>query len=529
MRERWRRPALPVAAALLCLCATPAAAQDVGESHGGAVADASTAAGMLRLLPGSVPDSSVLPGLAAEVGQVSAFEAGYGISSSQIDTHSPLAYERAIAQATPYGTTQSTGARAAPGALVQTAVPDNPKPATEELRRPPSATDALAGTGPMTGSVHARWGDDTGPCVGVVSDARTETANFTMGNAVPTVPDLGFGELALDGRASPPKWFRPSGGLGMLGGLLSGASQDDEGRSLVSVPSGISTESKVELVDLPRSKRKAVRSTSTARAKTITLFPGSALAMTATLTRRPALTVTATGSDKSSKVEHTTPEITVKRSGKTLFKLSAKNPAQDIPIGIPRAGLRQRTGKTKLASLPIIGGAAETTSGRVVRLGEKSRREVTDLFVLRVRAGGLNTTSGATNTPFAGTRLGASARLLDVQLLPTEAFAKALAGHREQASQRYEVPSTLLQFAIGEQVAHALVPKGGAQCGSAAGSGRPAAGTPGSMQGASSAATIGVPMLWIGALALLAGVVVLVVLPRPGTASTVRPSPRPRE
>lgn len=528
MRERWRWPALPVAAALLCLCATPAAAQDVAESHGGAVADASTAVGMLRLLPGSVPNSSTLPELAADVGQVSAFEAGYGISSAQIDTHSPLAYERAIAQATPYGTTQSTSAPAAPGALVQTAVPDNPKPATEALRRPPSATDALVSAGPMTGSVHARWGDDTGPCVGVVSDARTETEGFTMGNAVPTVPDLDFGELALRGKASPPKWFRPSGGLGTLGGLLSGAGQADEERSLVRVPGGVSTESKVELVDLPRSKRKAVRSTSTARAKTISLFPGSALAMTATLTRQPALTVTATGSE-TSKVEHTTPEITVKRSGKTLFRLSAKKPAQDIPIGIPRAGMRQGTGKAKLAPLPIIGGAAEATSGRVVRLGEKSRREVTDLFVLRVRVGGLNTTSDGTNTPFAGTRLGASARLLDIQLLPTEAFAEALAGHREQASQHYEVPSTLLQFAIGEQVAHALVPKGGAQCGSPAGSGGPPAGTPGSMQAASSAATIGVPMLWIGALALLAGVVLLVVVPRRGAARTVRPSPRPRE
>jgi hypothetical protein len=100
------------------------------------------------------------------------------------------------------------------------------------------------------------------------------------------------------------------------------------------------------------------------------------------------LTVTATGGE-TSKVEHTTPEISVKRSGKTLFKLSAKKPTQDIPIGIPRAGLRERAGKAKLAPLPIIGGAAETTTGRVVRLGEKSRREVTDLFILRVGVGGL--------------------------------------------------------------------------------------------------------------------------------------------
>ncbi|MQA61953.1 MAG: hypothetical protein GEU86_10730 [Actinophytocola sp.] len=524
MRERWCRPALPVAAALLCLTAAPAAAQNVGESHGGAVADASTAVGMLRLLPGSVPGSSVLPALAAEVGEASAFEAGYGISSAQIDTHSPLAYERVIAQATPYGTAQSTSAPAAPDALVQTAVPDNPKASTEALRWPPSATDALVSAGPLTGKVHARWGDDTGPCVGVVSDARTDTEDFTMGNAVPTVPDLDFGDLALPGKASPPSWFRPGGGLGTLGGLLSTAEADD-GRSLVRVPGGISTESKVELVDLPRSERKAVRSTSTARAKTITLFPGSALAMTATLTRRPALTVTATGSE-ASKVDHTTPEITVKRSGKTLFKLSARKPNQDIPIGIPQAGLRERAGKAKLAPLPIIGGAAETTTGRVVRLGEKSRREVTDLFILRVGVGGLNTTSDETNTPFAGTRLGASARLLDVQLLPTEALAKALAGHREEAS-RYEVPSTLLQFSIGEQVAHALVPEGGARCGSAAGSSAPSAGTPASMNAGSSAATIGVPMLWIGAVALLAGVVLLVVVPRRGKAA--RPSPRPRE
>lgn len=525
MRERWRQPALPVAAALLCLSAAPAAAQDVGESHGGAVADASTAVGVLRLLPGSVPQSSVLPGLAAEVGEASAFEAGYGISSAQIDTHSPLAYERAIAQATPYGTAQATSAPAAPDALVQTAVPDNPRATTEALRWPPSATDALVSAGPLTGKVHARWGDDTGPCVGVVSDARTDTEGFTMGNAVPTVPDLGFGDLALPGKASASKWFRPGGGLGTLGGLLSGAKADDNGRSLVSVPGGISTESKVELVDLPRSERKAVRSTSTARTKTITLFPGSALAMTATLTRRPALTVTATGSE-ASKVEHTAPEITVKRSGKTLFKLSAKKPTQDIPIGIPRAGLRERAGKAKLAPQPIIGGAAETTTGRVVRLGEKSRREVIDLFILRVGVGGLNTTSDETNTPFAGTRLGASARLLDVQLLPTEALAKALADHREQAS-RYEVPSTLLQFSIGEQVAHALVPEGGARCGSAAGSGAAPAGTPASMQSGSSAATIGVPMLWIGAFALLTGVVLLVVVPRRG--KTARPSPHPRE
>lgn len=525
-----RTAALLLAAALLGASGAPAAAQDASPT-GDAIGDAGTAIVMLRLLPGSVPETSALPELADLVAERSAYEAGYGMSNAQLNSVASLPYERSIAQATPHGSALTNTAPTAADGLIQTAVPDNPKQASGELEPPDSPANALVRAGTQRGSVHARWSDTKGACIGTVVESATEIDSLALGYAIPTLPDLAMDRLRMPGGVKLEKSLAPRGGLGTLGGMLSGELRPVDGDgSLVTLPNGMSTKSYVELIDDPDGERKLIRSTSTAEAARISLFQGDPLGMTASVKRQPKLAVTSTGTAKTSEVEHRVPVVTVRRGGKTLFTLDAEHPSKDIPIGVPKAGFAKHPGMAKLKRRPFVGGVAENTKGRVVRLSRDARRDVVDLFVLRLRVGGLNTRSTELTTPFLGSQLGASARLLDVQLLPTDALAEALDTKGNGAKGKgvpkelpFAMPSTLAQYALGEQVARAAAPEGGATCGGPSASAAGRSSTPAGIQGSSTAPYV-VPLLWAGALALLGGAVLLVRAPRPAR----KPSPRPR-
>jgi hypothetical protein len=104
--------------------------------------------------------------------------------------------------------------------------------------------------------------------------------------------------------------------------------------------------------------------------------------------------------------------------------------------------------------------------------------------------------------PFKGHQLRASARMLDLQVLPTQALG--LPG----------LPSALAQVSLGEQVARAAAPEGGVVCGTS--TAPPAKEPPAKQEGpklAYTSAYQAVPMFWTGAAMLLAGVVVVAALP----------------
>jgi acyl-CoA synthetase (AMP-forming)/AMP-acid ligase II len=87
-----------------------------------------------------------------------------------------------------------------PGTLSQTAPPDNARPVTGGLSLPSSPLDTLVKAGVLNGSVHARWSDTLGPCVGTISDASTELASLALLNAIPSLP----GASDLAGRFDAP-------------------------------------------------------------------------------------------------------------------------------------------------------------------------------------------------------------------------------------------------------------------------------------------------------------------------------------
>lgn len=490
---------MTLAAGLLGGSAAPVAAASAQGDVGSALGDAGAAVAMMRLVAGSVPDTSMLPELARLVSPTESFEGGFGLSNAQVNTAAELPYERSIAQATPFGAALTGQAPSASGGLVQTAPPSNSKASAGPLDVRDAPVDALVHSGELRGDVHARWSENDGPCVGRVAAASTSTGKLWLGNAVVTLPDIAFSELDLPGLAPS---LRPKGKLGSLGGLLAGTKPSDNGDgALLRIPRGLETGSTVEVVDV--SKRKAMRSTSRVQASSIDLLPGSPLGMTATVRHAPKLTVTSTGRPKTSRIVNDTPIIDVRRGKSTLFRLDRTSPTQDIAIGVPKAAFT-RAHRGKLRALPVVGGFAEGTTGRAVRLSQRARREVVDLFVLRLTAGGLNTRSTALQQPFTGHQVVASARLLDVQLLPTKALVNAL-------KKQYEVPSTLAQYTLGEQVARAAAPTDGVQCGKPGAGGAGTAALPTKINADSPAAGVR-PLLWGGVVLLLGGAVLLVAL-----------------
>ncbi|MEU6643283.1 hypothetical protein ABZ863_12115 [Saccharomonospora sp. NPDC046836] len=555
MRRRLPRALVPpVIAAVLVLSATPAVGQtlpatpapeprDPGQApitsppnpapKGKAVGEVGTALAMLRLLPQAVPTSAVLPGMADELPRQSVLEGGFGISSAQANSESYLTHERSIAQAAPLGLAVAGNAPQAPGTIVQTALPDNTEPTSSGFTAP---ENPLLNVGLLNGSVHARWSETEGPCVGTIADASTSVASVSLLNVIPTMPDVS----QLTEATEPLRQALQSlpGPLADLGGLLSGSGTGkpnaDGTGAVLSMPNTMSTRSVVRLIDIPGTERKAVESTSTLQAADINLLKGTPLGLTIKVVSQPTLRVTSTGDEATSTVSYTAPVLSVERAGETLFELDAANPTKDIPIGIPLPGLADVPGFEDIADLPVIGGVAELVGGLTKPLTDAASGLVLDLGVLRLSIAGLEQRGSEQTEPFRGYQLGAAARLLDLQILPTKALKDSLPAGLADA-----LPTSLAQLSLGEQVARAFAPEGGVECGVTTppvtqapppGGGEQQPGVPEQLA-YTNAAYSTVPMFWTGTALLLLGVVLVAGLPnrRTPAPAPVKPSPRPRD
>lgn len=554
MRRRLPRSvALPAAAALVLFSAAPAygdptypttpipqpahpgqapISAPIGpQPLGQAVGDAGTALGIIRLLPNAVPTNTILPGFGQTLPKQSALEAGMGLSSASANSDAYLSYEKAIAQASPFGLSIGGNAPQTPGSVVQTALPDNPQPISGGLNAPPNP---LLNIGLLNGSAHARWSPTLGPCVDTIADASTSVASLSLLNVVPSMPNLGLDALKpkLDPN-SLASGFDLTKGLQSLGGLLQGGGQTAANGtgSLLSLPNTLSSRSQVKLVDMPGSKNKAVQSTSTLQAADIEILKGTPLALSLKVVSQPTLTVTSTGDAKTSKVDYTAPVVTIAAGGKTLYTLDAAHPTKDIPIGLPLKGLSDQFGQVD--DIPVVGGLVSTLTKGVQQVGNTAGT-VLDLGVLRLSIAGLDQKSANMTTPFKGYQLGASARMFDLQLLPTTKLKSLLPD-----DQAKNLPSSLAQLSLGEQIARAYAPTGGVICGTAS-TPPPAGGQapkgPVKNLAYTSGAYDTVPMFWTGTAMLLLGVVMVAAIPgrrRPLAVAVeekpFKPSPRPRE
>ena len=543
MRGRFPRTlAVPVTAAILLLLAAPALAQTTtpipGPANPGqapvsslsepqplghAAGDAGSALGVLRLLPNAVPTGAILDGVGNKIPQQAALEAGMGLSSAQANSEAYLTYEKAIAQASPFGLSVAGNAPQAPGSLVQTAPPDNPQPVTGGLNAP---QNPLLNVGLLNGSAHAGWSPTLGPCVDTIADASTSVASLSLLNVIPALPNVPLTGLNLPQGTSLPSGFDPAKGLQALGGLLQGGgptSADGTG-SLLSLPNTLSSRSVVKLVDIRGSKNKAVESTSTLQAASVEILKGTPLELTIKVATQPTLRVTSTGDKRTSKVEYTAPVLTIERAGQVLYTLDATHPTKDIPIGLPLDGLSKQFGA--LDSIPVVGGLVSTLTKGVQQLGDTAGL-VLDLGVLKVSIAGLDQNSHDMTDPFKGYQLGASARLFDLQVLPTQKLKEFLPGDAGKS-----LPSSLAQLSLGEQIARAYAPAGGVVCGTTTPAGGSQPQAPTKNLAYTGGAYDAVPMFWTGTALLLVGVIIVAATParrrKPVAPAPFKPSPRPR-
>jgi hypothetical protein len=534
--------AVPVTAAILLLLAAPALAQTTtpipGPANPGqapvsslsepqplghAAGDAGSALGVLRLLPNAVPTGAILDGVGNKIPQQAALEAGMGLSSAQANSEAYLTYEKAIAQASPFGLSVAGNAPQAPGSLVQTAPPDNPQPVTGGLNAP---QNPLLNVGLLNGSAHAGWSPTLGPCVDTIADASTSVASLSLLNVIPALPNVPLTGLNLPQGTSLPSGFDPAKGLQALGGLLQGGgptSADGTG-SLLSLPNTLSSRSVVKLVDIRGSKNKAVESTSTLQAASVEILKGTPLGLTIKVASQPTLRVTSTGDKRTSKVEYTAPVLTIERAGRVLYTLDAAHPTKDIPIGLPLDGLSKQFGA--LDSIPVVGGLVSTLTKGVQQLGDTAGL-VLDLGVLKVSIAGLDQNSHDMTDPFKGYRLGASARLFDLQVLPSQKLKEILPGDAGKS-----LPSSLAQLSLGEQIARAYAPAGGVVCGTTTPAGGSQPQAPTKNLAYTGGAYDAVPMFWTGTALLLVGVIIVAATParrrKPVAPAPFKPSPRPR-
>jgi hypothetical protein len=525
MRGRSRvAAALPAVAVVLLCAAAPALAQPSTTSTptptdpdsppmsapvgpvppGRAVADAATGLGLVRVLPNTAPTRTIAPGAEDKLPRQSALELGFGIASAQVNSEAYLAFERSVAQAAPGGIAVQGASPQAPGALAQTAPPDNPQPTRNGLTLPD--TPLVRGSA-LQGQVHARWDEKLGPCVGTISDASTEVTNLSLVNVIPTLPNV----TDLTGVFDAPRLDAPTdqavidglkqlaGPLSTLGGLLSGdgAPRSDGTGSLVSLPHTLSARSTVQLVDIPGSANKAVRATSTLQVTALTLLAGTPFEIQVRVVSQPTLQVTSTGDAKTSSIEYTAPVLEVWQGGRRLGGLDAAHPTLDIPIGVP---LTDVAGAEKL---PIIGDLLG--NGQPVTDALTGGLRKLDLGVLRLGVAQLDEKTSAMTDPFRGFQLGATARMLDLQVLPTAALGLP------------NLPSALAQVSLGEQIARAYAPAGGVVCRAASQPAPPPTPEPQGRAPQGLAYTTfaykAVPMFWTGTAMLLIGVVMVAAVP----------------
>ncbi|TDV40680.1 hypothetical protein CLV71_12269 [Actinophytocola oryzae] len=468
---------------------------------GHAVGDAGTSLGILRVLPNSAPTKAIQPGLEDKLPRQSAAELGFGLASAQVNSEAYLSFERSVAQAAPGGLAVQGGSPQAPGALSQTASPDNPQPVHSGLTLPSTPLDSVVRASGLTGQVHARWSDTDGPCVGTIADSTTEIASLSLLNTIPTLPAVNDLSGLLDSPADPNTdaaivegLKRLAGPLSTLGGVLSGGSRPaaDGAGSLVSLPNTLSARSVVRLVDIPGSANKAVQSTSTMQVANVKLLAGTPFEIQIRVVSQPTLQVTSTGDESTSNVAYTAPVLAVEQGGRSLGQLDAAHPKLDIPVGIPLAA--------GAPNLPIIGDLLSNGQQATAAL------QRLDLGVIRLGVAQLDQRGMAMTAPFKGFQLGATARMLDLQVLPTQALGLP------------NLPSALAQVALGEQVARAYAPAGGVVCRTSEQPPPPPTPKPQGRAPMELAYTTmaykTIPLFWTGTAMLLIGVVLVAALPR---------------
>ncbi len=178
--------------------------------------------------------------------------------------------------------------------------------------------------------------------------------------------------------------------------------------------------------------------------------------------------MTATGDEATSKVTYTAPVLKVSRNGKELGTLDAAHPVLDIPL-------------------------------------------LLDLAVVKLQIAGLSEKKASfTGNGFSGFQLGATARMLDVQLLPTDKLKLP------------NLPAALAQISLGEQIVRGAAPQGGVVCGTSQPPQTTVPEQPGGQAAPpkkapplayTNAAYQSIPLFWTGTGLLLAGVVLVAALP----------------
>lgn len=502
----------------------PISQQNGPQPLGHAVGDAGAGLAVLRLLPQSITEQTILKGAGEQAPEQALGELGFGLSSAQANSESLLKYEHSVAESAPMGIAFKGNSPKLPGALAQTAPPDNANPVSGGLEAP---KNPLINIGLLKGKVHARWSDKLGPCVGTISDASTSVADLSLLNVIPTMSGatnltkvLSPSAQQAEAKSSGDKKSSLPAPLNQLGGLLKGLGNSATGGlgSLVSLPNTLSSRSVVKLVDIPGSDNKAVQSTSTLQAADLKILAKTPFETSIKVVSQPTLQVTSTGDPDTSSVKYTAPVLEVDQNGKTLGKLDAAHPTANLPLQlVPTSLLPDQLTKffpdaKNLESVPVLGSLAalmpdkaDEAKGISIPLG------VIRISIAQEKHDGKSLTKGKDGAPFTGYQLGATARMLDIQLLPTDALNLDNVDIPGLDSK----PSALAEVALGEQVARAYAPKGGVVCGTKEGAAPPAKPKP---QGSpplayTDAAYHAVPMFWAGTGSLLAGVVLVAAIP----------------
>jgi hypothetical protein len=401
--------------------------------------------------PQAQPQPQAVPQARADAGAglalirvAGAVELGFALATSRVDSADQNG-ANSVAESAPVGLSVQGNAPALPGSLVQAAPPDNPTPRTQSFGPPTSPADQLLKVSLAEGSVHARWNEDEalGPCVAPLNRASTSAVNMSAVNVIPALPDVpGLPGLpnstptmneqqlaalrqAAEGLGAP---------LSQLGGLLTSDSQ----RSLLRLPGTVHASTEIQLVDVPGQAGKGVQAISRVQFASVRLLAGTPFELEVGVVSQPTLAVTSTGSAATAKVEYTAPVLVVRQQGRELYRLDARNPSFDVPIALVPPG----TLPPELTRLPIVGGLLPN--------GQPAQDlPVIDIGVLRLSVGQLVEQKD-------GGAVGATARLMDVQLLPTDRLPLP------------NLPTALAQLTFGEQVARAAAPAGGVVCATAA-------------------------------------------------------------
>src|SRR5699024_2627557 len=174
---------------------------------------------------------------------------------------------------------------------------------------------------------------------------------------------------------------------------------------------------------------------------------------------------------------------------------------------------------------------AETVNDGVQALSGDEQGMVLYLIAIKLSIADLDVSKNAKDKPFDGYQVGATARMMNIDILPTEKLTDILPDSRAD-----KVPASRAQVAFCEPVARSYAAQGGVVCGTtgAGGSGEPGGGGgsagPPDKLARTSAAYASVPIFWSGTGILLMGVVMVAAIP--ARRNTIRsgptPSPRPR-